>query len=110
MVYLIENADEICEKFKPNHEYPPRQAAPQAASKVTRKARKRVNLGERQAALACDQTHANSALIFCFVAGSHAGRRPDAKADRHDAHDSLQMPVKYEDGVLQTHRQIRALV
>src|ERR1700722_3876309 len=52
MVYLIENADEICEKFKPNHEYPPRQAA----------------------------------------------------------HDSLQMPVKYEDGVLQTHRQIQAVV
>jgi hypothetical protein len=33
MVYLIENADEICEKFKPNHEYPPWQAAPQASSK-----------------------------------------------------------------------------
>jgi hypothetical protein len=35
MVYLFENADEICEKFQQaNHDYPPRLAAPQASSKA----------------------------------------------------------------------------
>jgi hypothetical protein len=35
MVYLIENADEICEEFqKLNTHYPPSRSAPQASSKT----------------------------------------------------------------------------
>jgi hypothetical protein len=52
-------------------------------------------------------------LIFCFAAlsGAEAGTGQDGRLTIvASAHDSLQMPVKYEDDVFQTHRQINAVV
>jgi hypothetical protein len=52
------------------------------------------------------------ALNFCFDALSCAGpvSTPAQRSFRFPAHDSLQMTVKYEDVVFDTHRQIRAFV
>jgi len=52
-------------------------------------------------------------LIFCFAAlsGAETGTGQGGRLTAVTlAHDSLQMPVKYEDDVFQTHRQIHALV
>src|ERR1700678_1613188 len=47
-------------------------------------------------------------ILACWVP---APRGTGARRDyRRAAHDSLQMPVKYEDGVCQSHRQIQAWV
>jgi hypothetical protein len=60
---------------------------------------------------ACGPWPKSLALIFCFGALSRmAGTRPGRKVNRGDAHDSLQIPVKYEGGIFQSHRQIPAVV
>jgi hypothetical protein len=109
MVYLIENADEICEKFKPNTNI--------LRGKLLRKQlRGRPGRGEGTQSQASDRIawaarpgvchlRANSCLL-----GSRAKGTGAARDYRRAAHDSLQMPVKYEDGVCQSHRQIQALV
>jgi hypothetical protein len=53
------------------------------------------------------------ALIFCFgvLSGAEAGTGRCARLTAvTPAHDSLQMPVKYDDDVFQTHRQMHAVV
>jgi hypothetical protein len=52
-------------------------------------------------------------LIFCFgaLSGAEAGTGRGARLTAvTSAHESLQMPVKYEDDVFQTHRQMHAVV
>jgi hypothetical protein len=58
---------------------------------------------------ACRPTLTPVTLIFCFFAVSRAERSP-AKVNSSAAHDSLQVPVKYDDIIFQSHRQIHALV
>jgi hypothetical protein len=77
MGYLIENADENCEKFKPNHEYPPWQAAPQAGSKTIHE-RKRLKRGGRPGGTSlpadADAGHANLLFFRGFPRGAKPGQ------------------------------------
>ena len=100
-MYLIENADEICEKFKPSLEYPPWQAAPQAGSKgwSSSETRAKRECAEQGTGLRAAAKAVRANLLFCR--GFPASRGNPAKAERLTgvAHGSLQILVKYEDGV-----------
>ena len=53
-----------------------------------------------------------SPLIFCFAAlsGQLGTRQGESLTAPGPPHDSLQMPVKNEDSVFQSHRQIHTVV
>jgi hypothetical protein len=112
MVYLIENADEICEKFR-RHEYPPWPVAPQARSKAIHEREGPRNPAAWQNGLLSGRGVSGFTLIFCFdaLSGAEAGTgRGGRLTAATSTHDSLQMPVKYEDDVFQNHRQMPAVV
>jgi hypothetical protein len=103
MVYLIETRMRL-RKFKPRffkpsskYQYPPGQAGPQASSNAA---------GDR---VGLSASHHHFGVSVCRRFPRDAISTAAKRYHLH-AHDSLQMPVKYEDGVFQTHRQIQALV
>jgi hypothetical protein len=107
---LNQNADEICEN--------PRQAVAQLSSQARRSASafhrdQQAALRSRAAVRLVVSTPAESsgsnrcADAFASIGNAYPAV---AKGLRVPTHNSLQMPVKYEDCAFQTHRQIRALV
>jgi hypothetical protein len=111
---LNQNADEICENSgKPISNYPPWQPAPQARSIRTNSAF-RGRQRRRVPSLTPDggpfglPGSKHCADAFCFGRGAPIPLL--RKGFARPAHDSLQLPVKYEDSDFQTHRQIQARV
>jgi hypothetical protein len=100
-------------KSSGNPEYPPWQPAPQARSKNDPRERKPRNLVAWQDGLLSGRGVSGFTLIFCFdaLSGAEAGTgRGGRLTAATSAHDSLQMPVKYEDDIFQNHRQMHTVV
>jgi hypothetical protein len=100
-------------KSSGNQEYPPCSPLRKQVEKAVHESESARNLAAWQDGLLAGRGLSHFTLIFCFAAlsGTEAGTGQGGRLTAvTSAHDSLQMPVKYEDGVFQTHRQIHAVV